>query len=585
MTRLKTTVALAGVLSLVMPVAAAAQAAGVVRGDVGARVDRYLARLVPYGFSGAVLVAKDGVIVLQKGYGLANRETGQRYTADMVSSIGSITKQFTAAAVLRLEMDGKLKVSDPIARHLPGVPEDKADITIHHLLTHTAGFSGDLGGADTEPIARDALVAKVLAAPLASKPGERFEYSNEGFSLAGAIVERVSGVDYEAYLHEHLFLPAGMRDTGYLLPAWPVERMPLGYGQEGKPWGRVYRNRWLPDGPGWYLRANGGIHSTVADLYRWHLALEAGKVLSAEAVQVLQTGHVPSAGGERYGYGWGVGTTRRGTRVVSHNGGNGFLFSDFRRYLDERVVIVAMSNQPSIPATQLAPRQLEALVFDDEKVVMPPDGVGVPGERREAHAGRYALSDGRAVTVRAAGEGLVAESDDPFLLGVFDRMTPPGGRFAQQESRSIQVLEAAAKDDFKPLFEAFSDERPFEVVQANQRRFWSGWRGNFGDFRRLEVLGTSLQSGDPAVAVRLHFERGGPILQLVWGPRRLAGFRVIPKIPPVRLAADSADTWVYFSYRAPALVRFTFADDGTLTLETASGTLVGKRVATAAVAR
>ena len=401
--------------------------------------------------------------------------------------------------------------------------------------------------------------------------------SNEGYSLAGAIVERVSGIGYEAFLRERLFLPAGMRDTGYLLPSWPVERLPLGYTRDGQPWGRVYRNHWLPDGPGWYLRANGGLHSTLSDLYRWHLALEAGKVLAPQAVQALQTGHVPSAGGEQYGYGWGVETTRRGTRVVSHNGGNGFLFADFRRYLDEKVVIIAMTNQPSIPATQLAPRELEALVFDDEKVVMPPEGVAVPRERRQAHAGRYALPAGGGVTVRVAGDGLEAEADDPLLLGGFDRMTPPGGRFAQLESRSMQMLEAAARDDFKPLFEAFDDDRPFEVVQANQRRFWSGWRGSLGDFERLELLGTAVQGGDPAVTVRARFAGGGPILQLIWGPRRLAGFRVIPKILPVRLVAESPDTWSRYTYRAPAPVRFTFAADGTLTLETASGTVTGRK--------
>lgn len=571
-----TVISLAALLAVQAP-AAPSQTGGTVRGEIGARVDHYLARLVPYGFSGAVLVAKDGVVVLEKAYGLANRETGQPYAPDMVSSVGSITKQFTAAAIMRLEVDGKLKVSDSISAHLPGVPEDKAAITIHHLLTHTAGFRGDLGGADTEPIDRDALVAKVLAAPLASKPGERFEYSNEGYSLAGAIVERVSGLGYEAYLREKLFLPAGMKETGYLLPAWPVERMPLGYGQDGQPWGRVYRNHWLPDGPGWYLRANGGLHSTLADLYRWHLALEAGKVLPPEAVSRLQEGHVASVGAERYGYGWGVEASRRGTRVVSHNGGNGFLFADFRRYPEEKVVIIAMTNQPSIPATQLAPRQIEALVFDDEAVVMPPEGVAVPLARREALAGRYGLGSGATVTIRVAGDALEAEADDPLLLGGFDRMTPPGGRFSVLEARSMSLLEAAAADDFRPMFEAFADDRPFAVVEANQRRFWNGWRRNLGDFERLELLGTAIQGGDPAVTVRARFAKGGPIVQLIWGPRRLAGFRVIPRILPVRLAAESPDAWCHYSYRAPALVRFTFGPGGSLALETASGTLEGRK--------
>jgi CubicO group peptidase (beta-lactamase class C family) len=183
----------------------------VVAGDVGRKVDEFMSRLEAWGFSGAVIVAKDGQIVMSKGYGLANREQKIPFTPETVSSIGSITKQFTAAAILKLEMQGKLKVGDPIGKYLPGVPPDKADITIHHLLTHTAGVRADFGGRDSDPIARDDLVKLVLASPLRFKPGVRYEYSNEGYSLAGAIVERVSGASYEAFLSEHLFKPAGTR--------------------------------------------------------------------------------------------------------------------------------------------------------------------------------------------------------------------------------------------------------------------------------------------------------------------------------------------------------------------------------------
>jgi CubicO group peptidase (beta-lactamase class C family) len=557
--------------------AASAQApAPVVRGELATRVDQYLTRLVPYGFSGAVLIAKDGQIVLEKGYGAANRQTMQPYTADLVSCIGSVTKQFTAAAVLALEMDGKLSISDPIAKYLPAVPADKATITIHHLLTHTAGFRGDLGGSDEEPIARDALVARVLAAPLVSRPGERFEYSNEGFSLAAAIVERVSGKGYEAYLRERVLLPAGLRDTGYLAPAWPLDRLPMGYTQEGEPWGRVFENGWLPDGPGWYLRGNGGIHSTVGDLYRWHVALESTKVLSAEAIAKYQTGHVTSMGNERYAYGWGVVTTRRGTKAITHNGGNGFFFTDVRRYVDEKVVIIAMTNQPVIPATQLAPRQLESLVFGDAPVAMPPEPRAVPRDQRETKAGQYLLDGGGSVVVRATAEGLEAEADDPTLFGTLGALTAPGGRFAELESRSMKILEAAAGDNFRPIFEAFNDERPFEVVQGNQQKFWGRWRSTYGGFKRLELLGTGVVQGDPAVTVLLHFERGGPVLQLMWGPRRLAGFRAVPP-EPVTLVAESPQSWVYFSYRAAAPVRFTFGDGGALVLESAKGAVRGTR--------
>jgi CubicO group peptidase (beta-lactamase class C family) len=546
-------------LALLQP----APAQPILTGEAAQRVDDYLTRLVPYGFSGAVLIAKDGQVVLRKGYGLANRAARQPYTADLVSSIGSITKQFTGAAIVKLEMQGKLNTTDPISKYLTGVPADKASITIHHLLTHTAGFAGDLGGGDAEPVGRDALVARVLAAPLASKPGERFEYSNEGYSLAGAIVEHVSGQGYEAFLREHLFLPAGMRNTGYLLPAWPLDRLPVGYREDGGEWGRIYKRGWLADGPGWYLRANGGIHSTLDDMYQWHVAIETHKVLSPEATVTYQTGHVPSLGGsERYAYGWGVQRTRRGTSVITHNGGNGIFAADVRRYVDEKVVIIAMTNQPVVPAPSLAPRQLEALFFGDATVSMPPAPLEVPASRREAITGIYELEGGGRLTMRATESGLEAESSDPLLFSEL-QLQPSGAARSPLEARSLSVLQDAAKGNFRPLFEAFSDDRPFEVVEGNQKKIWNDWRADFGAFAKAEALGTMTVQGDQAVIVRLHFARGGPVIRLVWGPKRLLGWRRVDA-GAAPLVAEAPDTWTFYRYRLPQAVRLTFGGDGSV---------------------
>ncbi len=547
------------------------------QGDAAGRIDDYLTRLVPHGFSGAVLVAADGQVVLKKAYGLANRASSAPYTVDMVSSIGSVTKQFTGAAIVKLEMMGKLATSDPISKHLPGVPADKQGITIHHLLTHTAGFSGDQGGRDNEPIARDALVTRVLAEPLVSKPGERFEYSNEGYSLAGAIVERASGQGYEAFLREHLLLPAGMKQTGYQLPEWPLTMLPMGYGPQGGEWGRVYKNNWLPDGPGWWLRANGGIHSTLDDMYRWHQALSSPGVLSAEALAKLQTGHAPSMGGEMYAYGWGVQKTRRGTSVVTHNGGNGIFFADFRRYVDENVVIIAMSNQPVIPATQLAPRQLESLYFNDAMVVMPPLGVEVARSQRDTLAGTYRYADG-TVTITATDAGLDVRVDDPTLFGSLGVVTPPGGRHAALEERTGALVAAAAAGNFEPMIQAMRFEMPerAEQARANQEKFWQDWRAQYGArSEQVELLGTASVQGDPAVTVRLRFERGGPVLQYIWGPQRLAGFRVVPA-STVQLVAESPTRWVHYGYRLPQLITVTFGD-GTVTIAGPSGTMTARR--------
>jgi CubicO group peptidase (beta-lactamase class C family) len=583
--RLIRAVLCACVLSLTLA-AQQAPSSAVVSGPAAERIDRYLSGLVPYGFSGAVLVAtadadggwsRGGRVVLRKGYGFADREGSLPYTPDMVSTIGSITKQFTGAAIVKLESQGKLKTDEPISKYLPGVPTDKAGITIHQLLTHTAGFAGDLGGGDEQPIERDALVARVLAAPLASRPGEQFEYSNEGYSLAAAIVERVSGQGYEQFLREHLFLPSGMSDTGYQLPAWPLSRLPIGYGPEGDAWGRVYRRGWLPDGPGWWLRGNGGIHSSLDDMYRWHLALKAASVLPADALKRYLTGYVPAMPDELYAYGWGVRKTRRGTTVISHNGGNGVFAADFHRYVDEDVVIIAMTNQPSISAPQLTPRQLQSLYFDDAPVVMPPTPVATTPAQREALAGTYRTERGD-ITIRATVDGLTADSEDPTLFGTFGTLTPAGGRFADLEQRTIAIIDAGAKGNFDPLIDAFAfeDAAMPARVRANQTRYWQEWRQAQGDFTRARVLGTALGQGDPEVIVLLEFARGRMLLQYAWGPRRLLGWRdVVPE--PVSLTPESANRWAHYSYRLPDLIVFSFDADQRLTMATPAGTFTGRR--------
>lgn len=548
---------------LCLAIAPPAQVREIVNGDAARRVDDFLNRLVPFGFSGAVLIAKDDQIVLKKGYGFANRQTKQPYTVDMVSCIGSVTKQFTGAAILKLEMMGKLRTSDPISKYLPNVPPDKAGITIHHLMTHTAGFSGDLGGSDETPIARDELVARVLAAPLVSTPGERFEYSNEGFSLAGAIIERVSGQSYERFLREQLFLPADMTDTGYLLPDWPETKLPMGYRTNGEPWGRVFKNGWRETEPGWYLTANGGIHASLDDLYRWHQALATTNILSADALAKYQQGFAPSLGGdERYGYGWGVQTTRRGTKVVTHNGGNGFFFTDFRRYLDERVVIIAMTNEPNVPATMLAPRDLESLVFGDRPATDVPAVVDVPAATLASHAGTYVLTSKSTITIAAANAGLTFTSDEPALFAAINSLTPAGGRFADLEQKTRAVVDASAKGDFKVIFDAFNDDRPFDVVRGNQTRIWRQFRDQFGDYTGHDVLGVGMIQGDPAVVVRARFARGSTILRYIWGPRRLAGFVADRSDLSLTLLPESADRYVSFDYRQPTgTVRVQFSGD------------------------
>lgn len=322
-----------------------ARAEVIIRGEEGKAYHEFMLKLTEMGYSGSILVEKDGEILLSNGYGYADREKKIPNTPDTVFTFGSITKQFTAATILKLQEQGKLKVADKMSKYFDDVPKDKRSTTLHHLLTHTAGYRKMVGG-DFDPTTREQVIAGAMEMDIRWEPGERHLYSNLGYSLLGAIVEIVSGQGYEQYMHDNLFVPAGMNDTGYKLANWSDNVIAKGYEPNGTLWGSVNEKPWAEDGPWWNLRANGGIMSTVEDMHRWYKAIWSDTVLSAESREEYFKPHVAEnrEGTAFYAYGWATATTERGTRFIGHNGGNGIFFADFRMYPDDGVVIIYTCN-------------------------------------------------------------------------------------------------------------------------------------------------------------------------------------------------------------------------------------------------
>jgi len=302
---------------------------------------------LPKGSSGTLVVARDGEMLDCRGWGLSDREEEVAAGCDTVYDVMSMTKQFTAAAILKLQMQGRLQVTDPLGRYVADVPPDKSGITLQHLLTHTAGLTDSLGG-DYDPLSRSDLVAAALASELRSAPGTTYHYSNVGYSLLAVIIEEASGVGYEEYLAEELFGPAGMTSTGYVLPAWDPADVAVEYDARDRPQGRPFEHPWAEDGPYWNLRGNGGLLSTARDMYRWYVALESEQVLDAQAKRELFRPRVleEPGGDTRYAYGWVVMETARGT-VQWHNGGNGWSYGEITRVPEARAMVFWVTNQVS----------------------------------------------------------------------------------------------------------------------------------------------------------------------------------------------------------------------------------------------
>ncbi len=313
--------------------------------DIPSQLNAYLQKAANNGWSGSILVASKGMVLMENGYGFADRESKRPQTAETVFSVGSITKQFTAAAIMKLVEAGMLRLDDSLSKYFADAPADKAAITLQQLLTHTAGFPGAIGD-DYDNLDAPQFAKLAFETPLNAEPGKVYDYSNVGYSLLGIIVEQVSGMGYEAFLREKLWLPAGMAKTGYLLPGFSKETLAVGY-QNGERWGTALDRPWLPDGPGWHLRANGGVLSTVGDMHRWYLALRNHVVLPKELVEKMWSPMVAEdpQGRSHYGFGWVVQQVE-GRTMIWHNGGNGVYnaFMGFDPLNDLCMVISSNSN-------------------------------------------------------------------------------------------------------------------------------------------------------------------------------------------------------------------------------------------------
>lgn len=256
-----------------------------------------------HGFTGVMLVARDGQVVLHEAYGMANREKQLAMKPDTTLAIGSTPIDFTKAGILLLAQQGKLKLSDPITKFFDHVPEDKKAMTLEQLMTGRSGLTDfhDIPGdkdKDHSWIDRDEAVRRILAGKLLFAPGQGRRHSHSAFGLLAAIVEIVSGQSYQDFTREHLFKPAGMNDTGFFGDAIPTERLAIGYGprKDGEInappfWGKT----------SWLVMGSGGQTSTALDMWRWVQAVHGGKLLNEDSLRVYG-GQGVLVGGDVYGF-------------------------------------------------------------------------------------------------------------------------------------------------------------------------------------------------------------------------------------------------------------------------------------------
>lgn len=327
------------VLLVLCVLSGAVNAQEVVSGEAGRSLDDAIRRATWGQFWGAAMVQRDGRLLLCKGYGIARRETLAPNTADSLFDMASVSKAFTGAAILRLEMAGKLSTSDPIGKHLPGTPRDKSGITIHHLLTHTSG----IGEPRFESLRdeRDAVVSEILSVRAARPPGEAYKYSNAGYFLLAAIIEHASGVSHDQYVRDEV-----MRAAGMTVGAWQGDAsLPMELDTDRVDSGRSHRGLTVlgsasvcPYPMTWGYRGSGGIVTSARQMYAWDRALRGETLLDKTRIEKMFT---PAL--DDYACGWEMKVDGVG-RIASHSGSVAGYRVWFSRHLDRDASIFVVTN-------------------------------------------------------------------------------------------------------------------------------------------------------------------------------------------------------------------------------------------------
>lgn len=317
-------------------------ALGVAQAD---KVDDYVkAQMEKQHIPGLSLAAVlEGKVVLARGYGLANVELNVRATPDTVYEIGSITKQFTATAIMLLVEEGKIGLDDKISRYLDGTPDAWKDITVRHLLTHTSGIKDYTEVPDVDKLWRndythDAILKLVTGTPLAFQPGEKWAYCNTGYFLLGMIVEKVSGKPYGEFVAERIFKPLGMTATRV-----NDEHAIIPNRAEGYTWANSALHNADYTSMTWPFAA-GVLVSTVTDMAKWDAALYTNRLLKPADLQQMWTpARLNSGKSTVYGFGWVI-DTYQGHRLIWHNGGIPGFITQISRFVDDKLTVIVLTN-------------------------------------------------------------------------------------------------------------------------------------------------------------------------------------------------------------------------------------------------
>lgn len=497
---------------LLFGILAAPASPPVTTGSGAKDLDALMRRFAANGWSGSVLVSKGGKEVLAGGYGFADFESERANDADTLFEIASITKSFTAVAVVKLAQQGKLTLDDSIALRLPNVPDHSRAITVRQLLSHTSGIPRNQTAGRGEDLA--AAVAAYLVQGPTSKPGSKYEYWNGGYALLAGVIEQASGTSYAQYLEKGLFAPAKMSDSGF---SGDTDLDAL---RDARGAGRNGSDRRALEHPygsyGYQYRGMGGLVTTVRDLFAWDRALTKNAILDAEHTREL---FEPAKDG--YALGWRVGTALNGSPRQSHGGSVRGFVSEFRRYPKENACIAVLCNDDVLNPGEVA-QDLEAVLFGKSFTTPPPDSTVLTQAQLDACVGVYALPGARMV-VRSSPGALVAGFEGPDIVESIGASTPldwkPDGDVLGK--RAMDVVTGLIRKDAKPLRECMAAGIPASWPDDMVATTWPAYIARHGEPTSVSVLSKGGLGTSYCVLVAIHHMPDSSYVRLSFGAEGL----------------------------------------------------------------
>ena len=374
--------------------------------SIGPKIDKIVAPYVSAAdFMGVVAIQQDNEEPLVLPYGMASVELEIPHKTTDIFMIGSISKQFTAAAILLLEEDGLLSTSDPVKKHLPGFTQGE-NITIEQLITHTSGVtdiyslkrfgeSAGQGGTFAE------VIADLSGLEPTFRPGSSYAYSNGGYSVLAAIIEEIQGTTYGNFLNDRIFQPLNLTNTSHDNPQPVVNGRVPGY----DPWG-IDQLTPVKSLSVAFSTGSGSLWSTATDLLKWNIALHNGRLLNEKSYQKLIKDY-----GNAYGYGVSI-FKRFGRDVVGHDGRVAGYAGDIARYLDDRITIVILSNVQSVARDEI--RYLVAAATLGESYTVPQHRTysKLPATTITDFIGTYSFGPGFRVTINESNGRLMARANE-----------------------------------------------------------------------------------------------------------------------------------------------------------------------------